>query len=81
MNTGHRRTLATIYARSAEEALRCFANLTMRNSPGLTLPIIEEEITPYLGTVVFVRRLNGNRAVQEIRYLQEALEPDVRQTE
>lgn len=69
MNTGHRGTLATIHASSAEEALRRFANLTMRNSPGLTLPIIEEEITRCLDTVVFVQRLNGNRSVQEIRHL------------
>ncbi len=74
MNTGHRGTLATIHASSAEEALRRFANLTMRNSPGLTLPIIEEEITRCLDTVVFVQRLNGSRTVREIRHLHEALD-------
>ncbi len=73
MNTGHRGTLATIHASSAEEALRRFANLTMRNSPGLTLPIIEEEIARCLDMVVFVRRLDGNRAVHEIRRLHETL--------
>lgn len=73
MNTGHRGTLATIHASSAEEALRRFANLTMRNSPGLTLPVIEEEIMRCLDMVVFVQRLDGNRAVHEIRRLHETL--------
>jgi pilus assembly protein CpaF len=72
MNTGHRGTLATIHASCAEEALRRFANLTMRNSPGLTLPIIEEEIARCLDIVVFVQRLSGNRTVREIRRLQNA---------
>jgi pilus assembly protein CpaF len=72
MNTGHRGTLATIHASSAEEALRRFANLTMRNSPGLTLPIVEEEILRCLDLIVFVQRQDGKRSVQEIRNLHEA---------
>ncbi len=79
MNTGHRGTLATIHASSAEEALRRFANLTMRSSPGLTLPIIEEEIARCLDIVVFVQRLNGNRIVQEIRHLHEASDSNMDQ--
>jgi pilus assembly protein CpaF len=73
MNTGHRGTLATIHASSAEEALRRFANLTMRNSPGLTLPIIEDEIARCLDTIVFVQRQGGRRSVQEIRHLHEVV--------
>lgn len=77
MNTGHRGTLATIHASSAEEALRRFANLTMRNSPGLTLPVIEDEIARCLDIVVFVQRLSGNRTVPEIRHLHDAFNSGV----
>ncbi len=80
MNTGHRGTLATIHASSAAEALRRLANLTMRNSPGLTLPIIEEEIARCLDIVVFVHRLRGNRTVREIKHLHETCNAEMHQT-
>ncbi len=77
MNTGHRGTLATIHASSADEALRRFANLAIRNSPGLTLPVVEEEVARCLDVVVFVQRLDGNRSVRKIRHLHETLDSEM----
>jgi hypothetical protein len=44
----------------------------MRNSPGLTLSIVEDKILRYLNLIVFVQWQDGKRSVQEIRRLHEA---------
>lgn len=66
MNTGHRGTLATIHAGSTAEALGRFANLVMRSSAALSLPIVQAEIVRCLDLVVFIQRCNGKRSVREI---------------
>jgi len=66
MNTGHRGTLATIHASSAEETVLRFAALAMRGGSNLTLPIVEAEIRRSLNLIVFIQRVQSSRRVQEI---------------
>lgn len=69
MNTGHRGTLATIHASSAEEALHRLAALAIRDNSGLTLPIAENEVAKCIDIVIYAQRTNGIRSVSEIRSL------------
>jgi pilus assembly protein CpaF len=66
MNTGHRGTLATIHASGAEEAVRRFATLAMRDGANLTIPILEEEIRRCLHLIIFIQRIGTSRQVQDI---------------
>jgi pilus assembly protein CpaF len=67
MNTGHRGTLATIHASSADEALHRLASLAIRGSNGLSLSVAEAEVAGSIDAVAFVQRLSGVRSVREIR--------------
>jgi pilus assembly protein CpaF len=67
MNTGHRGTLATIHASSAEEALYRLATLAIRGNSGLTLPVAENEVARSIDMVVYVQRTSGMRTIGEIR--------------
>lgn len=63
MNTGHKGTLATIHAGSAEEAIHRLASLAMRASGSLGLAAIEAEIERCLHFIVYISRLNGARII------------------
>ena len=65
-NTGHRGTLATIHASSAEEAIHRLATLALRNASGLTLAAIEEDVRRGLDLVVHIHREHGRREVRQI---------------
>jgi Flp pilus assembly protein, ATPase CpaF len=64
MNTGHRGTLATIHASSAEEAVHRLATLAMRASGNLSLAAIESEIERSLDLVVYISRRDGARVIE-----------------
>jgi pilus assembly protein CpaF len=64
MNTGHRGTLATIHASSAEEAIHRLATLAMRASGALGLAAIEAEIERCLDLIVYISRRNGTRVIE-----------------
>jgi pilus assembly protein CpaF len=66
MNTGHRGTLATIHASSAEEAVHRLASLAMRASGNLTLRSIEGEVERCLDLVVFVSRREEKRSIEQL---------------
>ncbi len=66
MNTGHRGTLATIHASSAEEAIHRLATLVMRGSNGLTLDTIEADVRRGIDLIVYIHRDQGRRRVQQI---------------
>jgi pilus assembly protein CpaF len=66
MNTGHRGTLATIHASGAEEAIRRFATLAIRDGSHLPLSILEEEIRRCLHVIIFIQRVGTSRHVQDI---------------
>jgi pilus assembly protein CpaF len=66
MNTGHRGTLATIHASSAEEAIHRLATLAMRASGGLSLPAVVDEVERCLDIVVYISRRNGVRSVESL---------------
>jgi pilus assembly protein CpaF len=66
MNTGHRGTLATIHAGSAEEAVHRLATLAMRARDGLSLAAVEEEAERCLDLVVCIARKNGRRCVEGV---------------
>jgi pilus assembly protein CpaF len=63
MNTGHRGTLATIHASSAEEAVHRLATLAMRASGALGVAAIEAEIGRCLDLIVYISRRNGTRVI------------------
>ncbi|MEI9978247.1 MAG: ATPase, T2SS/T4P/T4SS family [Edaphobacter sp.] len=63
MNTGHRGTLATIHASSAEEAIHRLATLAMRASGALGLAAVEAEIERCLDLIVYISRRDGKRVI------------------
>jgi pilus assembly protein CpaF len=66
LNTGHRGSLSTIHANSAEDALRRLSHLALRGSGGVALRDIEEECRRSISVVVHVANVNGSRKVREI---------------
>jgi pilus assembly protein CpaF len=66
MNTGHRGTLATIHASSAPEAIHRFAILAIRGTANISPEIAESEIHRCIDLVVFIRRDQGRRYVQDV---------------
>ena len=69
MNTGHRGTLATIHASSADEALRRLASLAIRNSSNLHLSMAEEDTSRSLDIIVYIRRTNDGRHIESMKRL------------
>jgi pilus assembly protein CpaF len=69
MNTGHRGTLATIHASSAEDALRRLASLAIRNGANLSLDVAEKDASRSLDTIVYISRREGRRRVEDVREL------------
>jgi pilus assembly protein CpaF len=67
LNTGHRGSLSTIHANSAEDALRRLAQLAMRGSGGVPLQEVMEECRRSIDLVAHVANRNGWRHVTEIR--------------
>jgi pilus assembly protein CpaF len=67
MNTGHRGTLATIHASSANEALRRLASLAIRGGANLQLSVAEEDARRSIDLIVYVSRRGGRRLVEEIK--------------
>ena len=66
MNTGHRGTLATIHASSAEEAVRRLVSLAIRDSASLDLSVAEADVRRCLDIVVYISRQQGKRRVEDI---------------
>ncbi len=67
LNTGHRGSLTTIHANSAEDALRRLAQLAMRGSGGVSLRDVEGECRRFIGVVAHASNEDGWRHVTEIR--------------
>ncbi len=67
LNTGHRGSLTTIHANSAEDALRRLAQLAMRGSGGVQLRDVEEECRRSINVVAHVINQDGWRHVAEIK--------------
>ena len=63
MNTGHRGTLATIHASSAEEAIHRLTTLAMRAGGGLGLSTVEAEIERCLDLIIYISRRDGSRTI------------------
>lgn len=66
MNTGHRGTLATIHANSAQEALHRLGSLALRGNASGDIKGIEEEVVRSLDLVVHIARTEGRRFIREI---------------
>jgi pilus assembly protein CpaF len=66
MNTGHRGTLATIHAGSAQEALHRLGSLAMRGDISVDARGIEQEVLRCLDLVVHIARMEGKRFVREV---------------
>lgn len=76
LNTGHRGSLSTIHANSAEDALRRLAQLALRSSGGgVPLHDVEEECERSIDVVVHVTNEDGWRHVTEIRRSSELVDP------
>lgn len=67
MNTGHRGTLATIHASSADEALRRLASLAIRNAPNLQLSVAEEDASRSIDLIVYISRKDGRRRIDDVK--------------
>jgi pilus assembly protein CpaF len=67
LNTGHRGSLTTIHANSAEDALRRLAQLAMRGSGGVHLRDVEDECKRSINVVAHVVNQDGWRHITEIR--------------
>lgn len=67
MNTGHRGTLATIHASSADEALRRLAGLAIRSAPNLQLSVAEEDASRSIDLIVYISRRNGGRRIDDVK--------------
>ena len=70
MNTGHRGTLATIHASSAEEAVRRLASLAIRSAANLQLNVAEEDVRRGINLIVYISRHQGKRRVEEVIRIQ-----------
>ena len=66
MNTGHRGTLATVHASSAEEAIQRLAMLAIRASGGLGLESVVDEVYRCLDVIVYIGRREGRRSVETL---------------
>ena len=67
LNTGHRGSLSTIHANSAEDALRRLSQLAMRGSGGVPLRDVEEECGRSIDVIAHVANQGGWRHITEIR--------------
>jgi pilus assembly protein CpaF len=68
LNTGHRGSLTTIHANSAQDALRRLAQLAMRGSGGgVPLHDVEEECGRSIDVIVHVVNKDGWRRITEIK--------------
>ena len=75
MNTGHRGTLATIHASSAQGALLRLRTLLMRGTSSLLPAEADAEIRTSIHCVIHIDRKDGNRHVQEILEVASELPP------
>jgi pilus assembly protein CpaF len=66
LNTGHRGSLSTIHANSAEDALRRLAQLAMRGSGGVPLQDVTDECRRSIDLIAHVANQDGWRHVTEI---------------
>lgn len=66
MNTGHRGTLATIHASSAEEAVHRLATLVMRGSNGMNLEAIKADVRRGLDLIIYIHREQGKRRIRQV---------------
>jgi pilus assembly protein CpaF len=71
LNTGHRGSLSTIHANSAEDALRRLGHLSMRASGGMKLKDAEEEAHSSIDIVLYVKKVDGVRRLQELVLMKE----------
>lgn len=69
MNTGHRGTLATIHASSADESTRRLAILATRGSGNLQMNVAEEDALRCIDLVVYISRYHGIRRVEDVVHL------------
>ncbi|HEV2417012.1 MAG TPA: ATPase, T2SS/T4P/T4SS family [Terriglobia bacterium] len=67
LNTGHRGSLSTIHANSADDALRRLAQLAVRGSGGVPLQDVTEECRRSIDLIAHVAKQDGWRHVTEIR--------------
>jgi pilus assembly protein CpaF len=78
MNTGHRGTIATIHASSADESIRRLASLAIRSSANLQLNVAEEDVARCINLVVYIRRHQGKRRVEEVLRIRNAKQTEDR---
>jgi pilus assembly protein CpaF len=74
LNTGHRGSLSTIHANSAEDAVRRLAQLAMRGSGGVPLQDVIEECRRSIDLIAHVANRNGWRRITEIRTSNELID-------
>ncbi len=78
LNTGHRGTLATIHANSAESALKRLAALAHRSSGLILQSDIEDEVARSIDAVVHLERSSNARVVKDVVAVQ-SYKPETRE--
>jgi pilus assembly protein CpaF len=66
LNTGHRGSLSTIHANSAEDALLRLSQLALRSSAGITLSDVQGECKRSIDMVVHIAKVNALRKIQQV---------------
>jgi pilus assembly protein CpaF len=66
MNTGHRGTLATIHASSAEEAVHRLATLVMRGSNGMNMEAIKADVRRGIDLIIYIHRNQRKRRIGQV---------------
>lgn len=69
LNTGHRGSISTLHANSAEDALRRLGHLAARASGGVTPVDAEREARASIHLVVHIEKIDGLRKVRELLQL------------
>lgn len=67
LNTGHRGSLSTIHANTADQAPTRLAHCVLAANPGLPLAAVEDAVRRVVDVVVHLERRNGYRVVSGIR--------------
>lgn len=67
LNTGHRGSLSTIHANTADQAPTRLAHCVLAANPGLPLAAVEDAVRRVVDVVVHLERRNGYRVISGIR--------------
>lgn len=69
MNTGHTGSMTTLHANSADDAVKRLESMVLIGAPSWPLDVVRSQIGAGFDAVVFLRRHEGRRRIEEISAL------------